>query len=685
MPYLFTNKKVAVELDKLVPNFWNNIASLQQELYRYQNKPFGIKRLQLGGNGRKMLIDFDTLPAKVQNDLGDPRKENHPLEPYFQFDADAVRFYNRFKRNGVNLKQDEQERYIINASVMQAVLKLEVARTQERIKMKHTLSGLKESLRYDVETFQNSLRVLHQVSHTVPTSKRFLEYYNGFKSDNPYLSIIKDADGTGKQNARKVTDATEMILNGLFKNQNHKPTPTEISRNYDAFLNGYAEVYNQDTGELYNPKDFKKLSTATIIAYINKWENKLATYKSRSGDRQVYMGDFKPHHQMDMPKFAGAIISIDDRQPPFVYNTKNDRAWFYLGVDIASQAITTIVFGKTKEGIILDFYRQMVRNYTEWGYCLPHELECESSLNSSFKDTLLRPGAMFQEVKIEANNARGKYIERINGKIRYELEKESIGWLARPSAKSEANQMSAAKKQIIPYDILINERLLEIERFNNMAHPEQSNISRWDYFEANQHPNLKPTNWEAILPVLGYKTPTSCNGGYIKLQGLKRAIAQDGKILTGEALIQQMRIIEGKEFDVYWLDNNNGEVLKAFVYLDNRLICEVMEMPRYNRAKIERTDADDPAVKFKNDEAIKLQSAYVISVDAFEKRQRNKIENVQIIDNTPKTINSNFRIPNLRRYEPKQEPVEVFTDQDEDDNCVYVPNQATSKGWRSNF
>jgi hypothetical protein len=236
--------------------------------------------------------------------------------------------------------------------------------------------------------------------------------------------------------------------------------------------------------------------------------------------------------------------------------------------------------------------------------------------------------------------------------------------------------LSGAKKQVIPYDILVNERMLEMEQFNNSAHPDKTTISRWDYFKANQHPDLKPTNWEAILPVIGYKTPSSCQGGYINLQGRKRAIANNGMILTGEALIQQMRVIEGKEFEVYWLDNNEGEVMKAFVYLKDRLICEVMEMPRYNRATLERTDADK--------EAIKLQSAYVMSVDAFEKRQRSKIENVQIIDNTPRTINSNFKIPNLKRFEKREETVEVFAD-DDDDNMVYIPNQNQSQGWRSSF
>jgi hypothetical protein len=675
MPYLYSNNVVAVEQDELVPKFWNVLGTLQKELKRYEQKNFGIKRLQLGGNGRKLLINFDTLPAHIQDTLGDPRKANHPLEPFFEFDADAVRYYGKYKRSGSSLKADEQEKYIINASVMQAVLKLEQARIQERIKLKGSIRGITETLRLDVISFQNSLKVIHQVEHNIPTSLRFKDLLKDFKTDS-YLALIKDPNGTGKQNARKVDETVEMLFNALFKNQLHKPTPTEVARNYDAFLNGYAEVYNEDTGELYDPKNFKTLSNATIISYINKWENKIATHKSRSGDRQVYMGNFRPHHQMDLPTLAGSIISIDDRQPPFVYNTKNDRVWFYLGVDIASQAFTTFVYGKTKEGIIVDFYRQMVRNYTEWGFCLPNELECESSLNSSFKETLLRPGAMFQEVKIEANNARGKYIERMNGKLRYEVEKDALGWLARPTAKSEANQLSSAKKQVIPYDILVNERLLELEQWNNSPHPEHKGMSRWDYFEANQNPNLKPTNWEAILPVIGHKTPTSCNGGYINLQGKKRAIAEDGKILLGEALIQQMRTIEGKEFDVYWLDGNDGQVLKAFVYLKDRLICEVMEMPRYNRAKIERTDADN--------EAIKLQSSYVASVDAFEKRQRNRIENIQIVDNTPKTINSNFKIPNLKRFEGREEPVEVFAD-DNDDDFLLVANTIPTQGWRSNF
>ncbi|QYS86336.1 hypothetical protein JJC03_15660 [Flavobacterium oreochromis] len=674
MPFEYSHNVVAVEIEELVPRFWSKSKSLYQELWRYKEKPYGIKRIENAFLNGIPLINFDSLKPEYQEALGDPRKVNHPLDLFFQFDAEAVRYYAAFKRNGSALKSDEQERYIINASVMQAVIKLEQKRIEERIRMRGSLRGIMETLIYDVESFQHTLKVKYKTEHTLPTSKRFKDALKDFK-ENSYYSLIKDPNGTGKQNARKVDERVEMIFNALFKNQIHKPTPTEVARNYEAFLNGYAQVFNEDTGELYNPKEFKKLSQATIINYINKWENRIATHHERSGDRQKFMGKYKPHHQLDLPTLAGELISIDDRQPPFVYNQNGDRMWFYLGLDVASRCFTTFVYGKTKEGLILEFYRQMVRNYTEWGFCLPYELECESSLNSSFKNNLLRPGAMFDAVRIEANNARGKYIERAFGTLRNNVEKQNLGWLARPHAKAEANQKRTDKKLIIPYDTLVNERLLDIEMSNNMPHPENKELTRWEYFQANQAPNLKPTNWAAILPVLGHKTPTSCHLGYVNLQGRKRAIAENGKILTGEALIQQMKIIEGKDVDVYWLDANDGSVLKALVYYKDRLICEIMEMPRYNRASMNRTEADK--------EAQLLQSAYVASVEAFAKRKRNNIENINIIDSTPKTLNNGFRIPNLKRFELNEEPAEVFDDELQEE-YAYNTNQRPTE-WRSNF
>ena len=651
MPHLWIDNtnKVAVEVSELVPKFWSNQNVLSKEISRNRERCFGVKPLQRGCRNRRLLIDFDTLPNHVQQELGDPRKVEHNLLYFYKTSSIAVDFYTNFKRpDGFHLTSDEQQRYITNASVLISIVSLREKHIVERIKTGISLKGINTYLSNECNSFNDYLEKKELPKHNLPTHPtRFKEALNGFETplnydgkDWPFnfVHIIKDVEGSRKQNALIVDDNVLMILNGLFKTQSHKPTVTEIHRSYEAFLNGYAQVYNEDSGEIYNPKEYPKLSESTVRNYLTKWENKAATYSVRSGDRQKYMGQFKPFHQLERPKFAGSLISIDDRQPPFE-DLDGNRVWFYNGLDVASGCITTFVYGKTKTGIILEFYRQMVRNYTEWGFSLPNELEAESSLNSSFKETFLQEGYMFQEVRIEANNARGKRIERDNGILRYNLEKKRDGWLARPHAKSESNQPGATKVPQIPYNEIIENAISDIYELNNSPHMDNEDMSRWEYFQEMQHPELKPTNWKAILPHLGYRKKSSCNTGYIKLQGKARAIAQNGKICTGENLIEAMKIIEGKTIDIFWIDDNQGNVLKALAYYDGRFICEIQEMPKYNRAKIERTEEDE--------EARILQSSYVATVEGFIRSQKNTLQNINIITPPKPKPRNGFFIPGM--------------------------------------
>jgi hypothetical protein len=429
---------------------------------------------------------------------------------------------------------------------------------------------------------------------------------------------------------------------------------------------------------MYEPKDFKPLAKRTVTGYLSKWENRIGTYAARSGDRQKLQEQFKPHHQMDLPEYAGSLISIDDRQPPFAY-AKGKRVWFYVGYDVASYAMIAWVYGKSKEGIITEFYRQLVRNCTEWGVNLPDGLECEMSLNSSFKNTFLKEGYMFQNVRIEPNNARGKIAESRHKPIRYEIEKEMEGWLPRPNAKRESNQAGHDQIPTIPYDKIIDQALGAIEIYNNQPSPQDKKITRWDYFLQKQNPELKPVNWRAFMPYIGYKSTTGCKAGYISLQGKKRAIAENGKICTGEALIERLRQIEGKEIEIYWLDDNDGNVLKALAYHQGRYICEVQEMPRYNRAVIEQTD-EDRAVR-------ELQSKYVMTVESFARHRVKEFMPLNVLDNRPKTLNNNFQIRNRKRYEtPEPSEVEILEDNHEEEyvhaNKLYRKRKRVIKSLR---
>jgi len=387
------------------------------------------------------------------------------------------------------------------------------------------------------------------------------------------------------------------------------------------------------------------------------------------------MTKFTPFHSFTQPTLAGSIISVDDRQPPFEYE-KGKRMWFYNGIDLASEVFTTWVYGKSKEGIILDFYRQMVRNYHEWGLNLPAEIECESSLNSSFKDTFLKEGNMFQYRQMYANKARSKRIEAYYKPLRYQIEKQREGWLARPFAVSEPNQISNVPKMTVPYERLVEESLKDIVTWNNMEHSKIKGKTRWEVFLENQNPDLKPTNYKAIMPYLGNHTPSSCNTGITRLNYRLWLLGDHGNIYTGEKLINLMKQVEGQDFEVYWLDGNDGKIIKAMVYMEGRYICELLPKPMPNKARVERTAEDE--------EQMAIMTRYEATVNGYMRTQKNKLDQVTIIDHRKKTLNDKFQIPGLSKV--SKEPREVEVLEEVENEYQYNPNRNVSaNGWRSAF
>lgn len=684
MPHQWGNILVVTK-DELVPAYFNTLETLQQNVWRYKDKPFGIKQVQKGGNGRQMLIDFDSLSKEIQESIGDPRKMKHPLIEFFQFDANAVRFFNDFKfEDGSSLKENFKEEYITNASVLIAADKLRIARLTEWTKLKKTTGrGLLPSICQDIITFNEYLPKLFKTQHTIPPSYRAFDrvwkpFFTSFEDGLNYGSLI-----SGKlknQNRKLMTDEMMDLLNDLFAGQDYKPSRTEVANQYKAFMKGEIEIISHETGEIYDCQNsnFRELSESSIIAWLGKWENKIGTFAKRSGDRQKYMQQFTPWHKLSKIKEAGTLISIDDRQPPFMYDKNRNRAWFYMGIDVGSEAWTCWVWGKSKEGIIVEFYRQLVRNYTEWGFNLPLGLECESSLNSSFKDTFLKNGAMFDSVNIYANRARSKVVERKFGELRYRHEKSRLGWMARPHALKEENQKSGEEEIIVPFDDIVDQSLCDIETWNNMPHSVHTDRSRWEVFCEMQNKNTLPTNWKAFLPYIGRTEVSSCNAGIINFRNTTFVLGIEGEVALGEDLIRLMKYVEGKEFTIYWLDGNDGNVLKAMIYYDDMMLCDLVSHPEYSRSVHERGEQGEINRK--------LMSAYEATVNGFMNKRKREIESVTIIDHRQKTLNNKFQIGSRKRYAPSVETPKEVEFETEEINFNYETTVSNStRSWDRNF
>jgi hypothetical protein len=648
MPFIRDNELV-VTVNEIIETGCTSKAALMKSLDRYKNKSYGIKRANRSCFNNISLILFYSMNIEWQNKIGDPTKVNHILERYYQTDKGAVEFYStyKFENDGTYLDQQYQERYIINSSLLKAVILLRTDRITEKISKGGKLTGISKSLWMDAISFNEVLLLKFNESHTLPANERvFKNTLKAFET-NGYLSLISAKHKN--KNSKKVTDQTLELLNSLFATQFNKPTATEVSKQYDLFIKESIEVINDSTGEVYNTKEFTGLSSSTIKKYLSQWKSKIATHQKRSGDRQVYMGKFKPSHSFKAPEFAGSIISIDDRQPPFKMPDGN-RPWFYNGIDLASEAFICWVHGKSKEGIILEFYTQLVRNFALWGLNIPAELECEMSLNSSFTNTFLRPGAMFEHVKIEANNARGKRIERYFGNLRYDIEKKREGWLARPKALKESNQAGPKEPKRIPYETIINGCLKDIENWNNTPHSKYPHLTRWEVFTTMQNPNLRPTNWKGILPFIGKETKTSVNTGIIRLNNSYCILGENNAMAKGESLIKLMNQVEGENITVYWLDDNDGKIIKALIYLGTRFVCEAIEKPAPQRSKIEQTEKDIKAYQ--------EFAAYVTTIEHFGRAQRNLIDKVTIIDNTP-SLRKTFVMPGLHKSKETKPELEA--------------------------
>ena len=631
-----------------------------QALAKRAKRTPGLRLKEGKGAGNEALLSWEALPHEWKKELeqrfGRPEETYNALQKHFKSSAKAKIFYDEFQfENNEYLSAAHKRKYTVNASVLEAVISLKADRMMRRKSRGGSINGLWDSLASDVAAFQDNLKRMGMVPHTLPSSGKRLKLRVDRFLKEGYASLI---DGRSQNNNAQIVTPTMIELwQAIYAGQKgRKPTYIEVALRYQAFLDGDLEIINNETGELFDPanSEYRPASESTIYSYQAAWGQAAVSHALRSGDRQKFKAAYEPFHKLKQPAFAGSIISIDDRQPPFEY-APGKRIWFYNGIDLGSEAFTAWVWGETKEGIILDFYRQMVRNYTAWGINLPYELECEMSLNSSFRDGLLQNGNMFQEVRIEANNAQGKRIEAHYRQLRYQYEKDEIGWLARPFALSESNQKGSAKVPLIPKETIVKKALKAIETWNNTLHSNQDlhpGMTRWEVFLEKQHPNLTTTNWAGILPYIGHETASSMRRGRITLQGQHRVVGFDGEVALGEKLISVMKRIEGKDVVVRWLDGNDGQVLKSLVYdTAGNLICELLGDLGYSRAKLERT-ADDG----KNRE---LTSAYAATVQGYINQNAKKVESITILEK-PKPAKKRFVMPDLDSYEAPETRAEIL-------------------------
>lgn len=581
---------------------------ISYENYRAQARRGRIKVLRKGGGkGGSVLIDYDSLPIelrdKVDKRIGTDAVHVATLRKWFsdhyRRDRGAMEYYpKRLRELNISLPLERiaqlTEEYTVNASVLMAVKNL-----QADIRLLKRVMGGKKTIRW--EQLASAISYYRQeVGHTLPQSAaRFRKALREF-DERGYESLISKK--FGNQQTRKVDRDTLYLLLAL-DNDDTRPYNTTVAERYNSFVDGLLAVYNPETGELYDPHKYKNLSDTTVANYLSTPEAKALRGKVHD-DYQTWRGKNQPFVLRKRPTMSLSKISLDDRDLKIKINWREQGVSeivslkIYLAYDLASQAIIGYSFsGKKRHDIFIGCLRSTFRTLLANNLPCPYEAEVEQHLVSDFKETLMRPGALFPEPNFLApGNSQAKGAEHMNRLFKYQTEKEYIPNTGRHYARLDANQTNEEKSfdehndrfkaKVWAYEDAVEFYEGLIHEYNHSPHSNEAywgGRTRWEVLMSSVNPQLAEVDRHKLAMLLGEHRSTSVRRGHIKANYRSFALSPEG--------ISRLKSRDGK-VDVYWWEQTDGEMGEVYVYEGGRYIETAEEIVRVNEAKAEQTEED---------------------------------------------------------------------------------------------
>nr|DAX38792.1 MAG TPA: transposase [Caudoviricetes sp.] len=578
------------------------------EHYRALARRGQLKVVRRGkGKGSSVLIDYNSLPValrdKVDRRLGTDAVHVATIKKWFsehyRRDRGAMEYYPKRLRElnlSLSLERIAQltDEYTANASVLMAVKSL-----QADIRLLKRVMGGSKVVRW--EQLASAISYYKQeVGHTLPQSApRFRKALREF-DEHGYESLISKK--FGNQQTRKVDRDTLYLLLAL-DNDDTRPYNSTVAERYNNFVEGLLTVYNPETGELYDPSKYKSLSETTVANYLSTPEAKALRGKVHD-DYQTWRGKNQPFVLRKRPTMSLSKISLDDRDLKLKVNWREQgiseivSLKIYIAYDLASQAIIGYSFsGKKRHDIFIGCLRSTFRTLLANNLPCPYEAEVEQYLVSDFKDSIMRPGALFPEPYFLApGNSQAKGAEHMNRLFKYQTEKEYIPNTGRHYARLDANQTNEEKSfdehndrfkaKVWAYEDAVAFYEGLIYEYNHSPHSNTAywgGRTRWEVLMESVNPQLAAIDTHKLATLIGEHRSTSVRRGHIKANYRSFALSPEG--------VGKLKSRDGK-VDAYWWEQIEGEMGEVHIYEGGRYIETAEEIYRVNEAKAEQTDAD---------------------------------------------------------------------------------------------
>lgn len=276
-----------------------------------------VSVIQRGGNGREALIAYQSLPEKWREDCDKKLKdeieamkkqeEEKYISTQIKFDAEAVNFYKTYVApNGGKISTERQLEYILNAQVMNEMVRIEKKRNVDHAKSGHTRRA---------ETWSSVLKTCEALrercKHTLPANAgRLREKFNAYKKYS-YVALING--NVGNKVAQKISQAEGRLLLKLKRSKFPVYNDMQLFEEYNrqALLRGLNPIKSPNTmrNYLYDPK-------------IEIWWH-AAVYGERS-----FKDKFIPTFDTELPELPNALWYSDGTKINLYYkdyDAKNKR------------------------------------------------------------------------------------------------------------------------------------------------------------------------------------------------------------------------------------------------------------------------------------------------------------------------------------------------------------------------
>lgn len=558
------------------------------------------------GNGREVYIEVESmrfdLKKKVIAAMGELKEATKT--PYLQaleVDPLAQDYFTKYTylRGGETtyLPTNVQVQYINRASIFN-MLK-EVLATQIK-----TRKSKGKRVRLN-EFWEGAFKAIHseelccKFPHGLPDGIRTLERKFDKYCKEGYYALISGK--YGNDNSRRVTHLVERMILSLYAMPN-KPFATGVHQSvhtmYRSFLHGQLEVFDKNTGELFNPLDFMlkgeviDISDRTILNYLNKPQNRKLVDQFRMG-RFDYNNTHRPFNQRKRGIYSFSKISMDDRTLP----RKSTEGWVnsYLAVDVVSECWVGVSYmlGKPDANLVWECFRDMYKMIDREGFGMPLQVEVERHLTG---DMVAELQAMFPYVRVcNAGNSREKRAEHMINQKKYGVEKDTqigIGrWYAKSDGKRtirEKNKGEFSSKLYRKEDIIADDMQCVIAH-NNELHSKQKTypgMTRWEVLQANLNPNLQPLQKQTIYKYIGDKTETTLrNNDYCRVK-------YQNYTINNQDVITKLKP-NNYAVEAYYVADESGLIEEVYLYQGDTYLCSATQVERYNENMAERTDEDE--------------------------------------------------------------------------------------------